>query len=121
MAPTKKAFGQRQEHAVSQYLHNHGYHICDMNYSCKYGEIDIVARKHDIFAFVEVKARKRPTFAMSSTVTPRKQHTLITTARHYITEHRLTSYSFRFDIALVSGENTISYIPAAFTPEDEIT
>ena len=52
-------FGQWAEWHVAQYIKSKGYEIVDRNYSKKWGEIDIVAKKEGILVFIEVKANKR--------------------------------------------------------------
>ena len=51
-------FGAWAEHYVAQYLETKDYIILDRNYSKKWGEIDIIAKKKDILIFIEVKANK---------------------------------------------------------------
>lgn len=117
-----KTYGAHAEEAVVQYLHSAGYTVCDTNYTTRYGEIDIIARTNDVYVFIEVKARTMPRFAMSNTITPSKQAKIIRTAQQYMYAHNLSGYSFRFDVALVTGTSReVSYIPHAFTPEDVIS
>ena len=113
-------YGKVSEQAVSHYLHRHGYTVCDTNYTKRVGEIDVIARNRDTYVFVEVKARKNPQFAITTTITPQKQKKLIRTAQAYIHENKLSQYTFRFDVAIVSGDANVSYIEHAFTPEDTI-
>ncbi|HRY59860.1 MAG TPA: YraN family protein [Patescibacteria group bacterium] len=53
----KRIFGDRGESIACGYLRNHGYDILKRNYNCKFGEIDIIARKEKNLIFVEVKTR----------------------------------------------------------------
>ena len=46
------------EQLSARYLKKKGYKILACNYISRFGEIDIIARKKDIVAFVEVKLRK---------------------------------------------------------------
>ena len=43
------------EQFAADWLQNHGYEILARNWRKGHGEIDIIARKEDIIAFVEVK------------------------------------------------------------------
>ena len=56
----RKAFirGHLSEYYAAIYLLLKGYRIKAMRFRTKSGEIDIVARKGDLVAFVEVKARR---------------------------------------------------------------
>jgi len=51
--------GRRAEDRAAAYLLWHGYDILDRNARGGRGELDIVALKDDILAFIEVKAHKR--------------------------------------------------------------
>lgn len=58
--PTEKQkIGEIGENLACEYLQKNGYKILDRNYSRKWGELDIVARKGNIVHFVEVKAVSR--------------------------------------------------------------
>lgn len=49
--------GLRAEIAAAFWLRLKGWRVLERNFRCRQGEIDIVARKGDLIAFVEVKAR----------------------------------------------------------------
>lgn len=58
--PTEKQkIGEIGENLACEYLQKNGYKILDRNYSRKWGELDIVARKGNIVHFVEVKSVSR--------------------------------------------------------------
>lgn len=48
--------GQLGEDIAIKYLKNKGFLIIDRNYTQKWGEIDIIASKKDVFHFIEVKS-----------------------------------------------------------------
>ena len=50
--------GNIGEDAVCGFLVRHGYEIIKRNFTVRGGEIDIIAEKADIIAFVEVKTRE---------------------------------------------------------------
>ncbi len=113
-------FGRAAEEAVIRYLQEQGYTCCARNYRSSAGEIDIVVRKDELLAFVEVKAREHCYFPLSEVIVPEKQRKIIRTARRYIFNERQRDLIFRFDVALVEPEGTqwsITYIPNAFTDE----
>ena len=61
-SPTEKQIiGKIGEDAASTYLKENGYSIIDRNYSRKWGELDIVAKKGNKIHFVEVKSVSRKT------------------------------------------------------------
>ena len=51
-----KKIGNLGENMASMFLVKHGFDVLDRNYSKKWGEIDIVAKKDNVFHFVEVKS-----------------------------------------------------------------
>ena len=51
----RRKAGNIGEDAVCGFLVRHGYEIIKRNFTVRGGEIDIIAKKADIIAFVEVK------------------------------------------------------------------
>ncbi len=49
-------FGERQ---AAAYLCRKGYRIIEMNFSCRAGEIDVIAENEKYLVFVEVKAPQK--------------------------------------------------------------
>ena len=49
--------GKKGERLACHYLIKKGYILLDLNFKCKLGEIDIVAKKNDTVYFFEVKTR----------------------------------------------------------------
>jgi putative endonuclease len=118
----RRKLGNTGELLVITHLEQDGYIIAAQNYQKKYGEIDIVARKDDVVAFVEVKLRKKKYFATSEVITPSKQRKIIATAKAFILEHKIYNALYRFDVALVTFDHNkqpdITYIPNAFTQRE---
>lgn len=50
--------GKSGEDMTAAFLRKSGYTVLRRNYLCRFGEIDIIARKDGIIAFVEVKTRR---------------------------------------------------------------
>ena len=92
---TKGAWG---EDCAAAYLRRHGYRILARNYSCRFGEIDIIASNRQYLVFCEVKLRKSANFAAAREfVDARKQQRLRTTALLYLSQHE-TPLQPRFDV-----------------------
>ena len=53
-----KLIGREGEAEAARYLERKGYKIIGLNYSCRYGEIDVIAEKDGYAAIVEVKLRE---------------------------------------------------------------
>ncbi len=80
-----RSFGRWGEEQAARYLKLRGYRVLEMNYKCRGGEIDIIARKGKFIVFVEVKLRKNANFAEGREfVNYSKQQRIILTAQHYL-------------------------------------
>jgi len=115
--------GKNGEELVASWLQEYGYQICSRNYRCRSGEIDLIVQKKEIIAFVEVKRRLHRCFHLSEVITKSKQRKIASAAQIYMTKRGITSFAYRFDVALVEGigDNcTIVYIEHAFTNENFI-
>ena len=94
----RKTLGNFGENKSAEYLKHHGYKIIDRNYRCRYGEIDIIARKDRYIIFVEVKLRKNSNFAQAREfVDYYKQKRLISTALLWLSANNCDLQP-RFDI-----------------------
>ena len=89
--------GLEAETLVADYLIKNGYRICARNYTIRAGEIDIIAQKDEVIAFVEVKMRTTKHFNTSLVVDRTKQRKIITTARTYAASHSYYQHILRFD------------------------
>ena len=113
------AFGE--ERAV-RFLRRKGYRIVERNFRCRQGEIDVIARKRNVLAFVEVKLRKDERFAEAREfVTRAKQARILTASQLYLARHEeLQELQPRFDVIEVyaprgeEGPVTIGHIENAF-------
>lgn len=116
-----RLLGRWGEGIAADDLRRRGWSILHTNYRCRGGEIDIIASKSGVLAFVEVKLRKTSGFAPARAfVTAGKQRKLRLTAELYLLEHP-TDLQPRFDVAEVyapQGMETahpeIIYIENAF-------
>ena len=114
----KKELGNFGENVVAYYLEKKGYKILARNFTVKGGEIDIIASKDDIIAFVEVKTRAPdPLVNGFEAVNYAKKRRIIRTSEKYSRRfpHDLQP---RFDIVwvTVSGRKVVDfrYIDNAF-------
>lgn len=81
------------------------------------GEIDLVAARGDLLAFVEVKAR--PTLAMAAAAIGAKQRArLIAAATAWLAaQPALAARDIRFDVLLVDAVGRVRRIADAFRPD----
>lgn len=89
------AWGEEQ---AAKYLKKRGCRILERNFSCRFGEIDLIARDRQYVMFVEVKLRKSDAFARAAEfVDWRKQARLRATAELWLSQHE-TELQPRFDV-----------------------
>lgn len=113
------AIGTQVEDLAVAYLQNHNIMILQRNFSCKLGEIDIIAQQNDCIIFVEVRYRKYDAFGSAAeSVTHSKQQKIIRTAEFYLQNNAwATKLNCRFDVITISNviESTqIEWIKDAF-------
>lgn len=111
--------GMAGEEHIAKLLRSRGFEILERNYSCRFGEIDIIARDWQYIVFVEVKTRERGGLVSPfESITPQKQRRILLTAGLYLTEHA-TKLQPRFDAAAVYTEKGRitgeEYLENAFT------
>jgi putative endonuclease len=98
----RRWFGNRSEQAATAFLRGLGYRILQRNYSCKLGELDLVALDGRCVVFVEVRSTggDDPVRAAES-VNIAKQRRLTRLAQHFLQQRRLHDHSGRFDVLAV--------------------
>ncbi|MCL5436593.1 MAG: YraN family protein [Candidatus Dependentiae bacterium] len=120
MTTQLRSFGNRGESLVVAHLKKQGFVIVARNYAQRGGEIDIIAERRDVRAFVEVKTRADRYFSLSELITRQKQRKIIATAYQYNATHGWkNNLVHRFDVALLveqNGSHELTYIPNAFAP-----
>ncbi|MGI6499112.1 MAG: YraN family protein [Oscillospiraceae bacterium] len=104
-----RALGNWGEEVAARYLIRKGYQIVVRQYKIRQGEIDLIAQKDEILAFIEVKLRKNDSFMRAAeAVTLRKQEKLRMAASAYCQACQ-TELQPRFDVIEVYapfGEKT---------------
>lgn len=98
---TTREMGLFGETETAKYLRKRGYALLGHSYRCRFGEIDLIARKGDTLCFVEVKLRSSTGHGLPREfVDARKQEKLRKTAAWYLAEKQLDC-PVRFDVAEV--------------------
>jgi putative endonuclease len=104
---------------VRRYLRLRGYRILERNYRCGYGEVDIIAQRLGVVAFVEVKTRHGDGYGGPvAAVTRAKRERLRRVAAHYL-QGRRPPRQCRFDVAALclhpdTGRLRLDYLAGAF-------
>ena len=97
-------FGSAGESAAANYLKQKKYKILGQNYSCRFGEIDLIAQKDNFVVFVEVKTRTNENFAKPREfVTRAKQERVIRSAMMWLQQNDCDLQP-RFDVIEVVGQ-----------------
>lgn len=98
----REAKGRRAEFFASIWLKLKGYYILDMRVRMHTGEIDIIAKKGKLIAFVEVKARKTTQIGQRS-VTDHSWRRISRTAEIWMSHKRkFTGHDWRYDLVVIS-------------------
>ncbi|CUX40008.1 YraN family protein [Rhizobium oryzihabitans] len=93
--------GHAAEYWAALYLLLRGYRILAIRYRTRLGEIDLIARKRDVIAIVEVKARSSGEGAVDA-VGWRSQQRIRAAADLWLSRRRDAGrFSLRFDIVAV--------------------
>ncbi len=114
---TKGSWGEER---AARYLRLRGWRILERNYRCRFGEIDLIARRGGTLAFVEVKLRRDDRFAEAREFVGRqKQERILRTAQLYLLQHT-TELQPRFDVIEIyapdgeRGRVRVNHIENAF-------
>ena len=110
-----RQIGAEKEQLAAAYLQKQGYEIIDCNFTCKQGELDLIARKDEYIVFVEVKYRKNNRFGKAEeAVTAKKQLRMQKTAQYYLYKSNFPQNTpCRFDVVAINQEQ-IELIENAF-------
>jgi ribonuclease HII len=99
---SRRELGRRGERLAAEYLEKQGYAICEMNYRCEAGEMDIVALDGECLVFVEVRTRRSKKFGTpAESITTVKKQKLIEVAQTYLQEHESLPLDWRIDVVSI--------------------
>ncbi|MFH4969142.1 YraN family protein [Gaetbulibacter sp. M240] len=109
--------GKKGEDLAVDFLINKGYIILDRNYRYERAEVDIIAKKDQTLAVIEVKTRSTTDFGNPQDfVKPKQIERLVNAVDAYITSN-LLDFEVRFDIIAIirSGDQyDIEHLENAF-------
>lgn len=110
----KREIGREKEKLACIFLRKQGYDILAVNVTCRFAELDIVARDGDYLVFVEVKYRKNGTCGGSRyAVSESKKRHIVQGARYYLYKERTAPDTMiRFDVIAIEGKEIFHYINA---------
>jgi putative endonuclease len=106
--------GLSAEGRAAAFLMAKGYRILAKRFRTPHGEIDLVARRRNLLAFVEVKARASLDEAAFA-VTPRQKARIIDAAQVWLVAHpEHAEFELRFDAMLIAPRHLPRHVVAAF-------
>jgi putative endonuclease len=106
--------GLSAEARAAAYLMAKGYRILAKRFRTPHGEIDLIAKRSNLVAFVEVKARATLDEAAFA-VTPRQQSRIIDAAQGWLIAHpEHAELELRFDAILIAPRRLPRHLLAAF-------
>jgi putative endonuclease len=109
--------GKKGEQLAVDYLVKNNYDIIERNYRFDKAEVDIIAKKNQILAIIEVKTRSSSDFGNPQDfVKPKQIQRLVKAVDEYVTENDL-DVEIRFDIIAIVKTGTsydIEHLENAF-------
>lgn len=99
--------GKLGEDLAADFLRKEGYEIVERNWTFQKAEVDIIAKKENVLAIVEVKTRSSIAFGdPQDFVNPKKIKLLVKAVDEYVSQTKV-DFTVRFDIVAVSKDATI--------------
>lgn len=96
--------GKLGEEMAVEFLEKEGYEIIETNWRFQKAEVDIIAKKENILAIIEVKTRSSLNFGLPQEfVKPKKIQLLVKAVNEYVVRNDL-EVEVRFDIIAVHLE-----------------
>lgn len=99
----KKIKGRVGELAAKKLLIKKGYEIMHQNWTCRWGEIDIIAKKDDVLVFVEVKFRTSDKYGYGhEAITYKKKKSLSRAINFYLAKNNLLDTGWQLDVVSIT-------------------
>ena len=101
----RRRIGRAGESLAAEILKQGGYHIVKRNYSCRWGELDLIAKKGKTLVFVEVKTRLNQQYGSGrEAVDERKKIHLRNCAQDFLNQTCLPYDQVEFFVAEITTE-----------------
>jgi putative endonuclease len=97
--------GINAEGLAAEHLQKAGYKVLEQRYKTKHGEIDLIASKNGLIAFVEVKKRKNE--LLDDPISAKQKSRISNAALQYLAQNpAVYDFEMRFDF----NKNLLNYI-----------
>ena len=110
--------GRNSEQLAADHLQRLGYEIVASNYRVGHKEVDLIVRRGDVIAFVEVKARAGGGYGHPlEAITWAKRREIAYVARVWIAGNPGQARVYRFDAVAIlwqAGQPVIEHVPNAW-------
>ncbi len=116
----KKAYlrGHKGEGLAALYLRLKGYRILHKRYKTPVGEVDLIAMRGRMLAFIEVKSRGNYETGVEA-ITRRQQLRTIRAAKYFLSSHpEMASLDLRFDAIIALPGFKLRHIPGAWSIDE---
>jgi putative endonuclease len=115
--------GEIAERKARKFLEEQGLRLLASNYSCRYGELDLVMCDEEHLVVVEIRYRRQTRFMNpAESITRTKRDRIARSTLHFMQRSAdYRNHPVRFDVISVSGPlefSTMDWLPGAFTMED---
>ena len=106
-APNRQSLGILGEELACAELVRRGYAVLARRHRTRFGEIDIIARRDGVIAFVEVKARRTASRGTAvDAVSSRKRRRIAAMALDYLAWTQRLNHPCRFVVVAIDGIDT---------------
>jgi putative endonuclease len=117
----RERHGRRAEALAAWWLRLKGWRIVARRFATPVGELDLVARRGHMLAFVEVKARRVAADALVA-VTPQQQGRLVRAAEWFLAGRpELARLDCRFDVIAVVPWRLPRHLADMFRPDPKVS
>jgi len=116
------ALGRWGEARAARFLERRGWRVLARNYRFGRREVDLVVRRENVVAFVEVKTRAGRGFGFpQEAITALKRREIEAVATHYLASMGLHGVSVRFDALAIEVDRElrvarVEHVPDAWRP-----
>jgi putative endonuclease len=94
--------GKIGEDQAVEFLKKNQFSICMRNFTTRFGELDIIAKKNERFHIKEVKYQTNPIIDSLFKINPRKRKRMIKCTQIYMKIKKTYHYFYQFDLIAIN-------------------